>query len=203
MNNIFQLLENEIKFKWDPEELTKNFKVVSNVNGNVISLPGGAYWQYYTSGIYFTRNFYKSFPEICEEIAHLLIQLQNKYCTLTDSSYLVNLFVNHKINIDNITLIKVVSGKSVDLHFDRTRSFAVNIGLKNSNTCLTHIYSGKKVVGTLINEENVKHTLRMNDGDVYILEVNQPHAVESLSNINDHKDRYLISYSFKTPAGIL
>lgn len=203
MHNIFQLLETGTTFTWDPEELTKNFKVVSDNNGDVILMQGEAYWQYYTSGIYFARNLHNSFPEICKEISITLMQLQNKCCNLNNVSHLVQMFISDKIEISNIVLIKVPSGKGVDLHFDRTRTFAVNIGLKNSNTCLTHIYSGKKVAGTIINEENIKHTLQMNDGDAYVLKVSQPHSVESLSNINDHKDRYLISYSFNTPTGTL
>jgi hypothetical protein len=195
MNDIFQLLETGIEFKWDPEELTKNFKSISSSNNTVISHPTGeACWQYYKTGISFSRNFAGKFPEVCKEVVGVLSQLQKKCLKLENKSYLINLFLEHKLTPYNIVLIKIVSGTSVGLHFDTTRSHAVNIGLKNSNTCLTHIYSGERVKNTLIDEKNIKYTFQMNDGDVYLLATCQPHYVESLTSINKNEDRYLISY---------
>lgn len=195
MNDNFQLLETGIEFTWDPKELTKNFKSITSSNNTVISPPTGeACWQYYETGISFSRNFAKKFPEVCKEIVEVLSQLQKKCLKLENKSYLINLFLEHKLTPDKVVLIKIVSGTSVSLHFDTTRSHAVNIGLKNSNTCLTHIYSGERVKNTLIDEKNIKYTFQMNDGDVYLLATCQPHYVESLTSINKNEDRYLISY---------
>jgi len=64
MNDIFQLLETGIEFTWDPKELTKNFKSITSSNNTVISPPTGeACWQYYETGISFSRNFAGKFPD--------------------------------------------------------------------------------------------------------------------------------------------
>jgi hypothetical protein len=195
MPNIFQLLETGVEFTWDPEELTKNFKVVEDKHDKVISLPGQEpHWQCFKSGIYFSRNFNLAFPCYCKEVTDRLANLQNNVITSSIDSSMMKLFTNHKLRIGRVVLIKVTSGQDVKLHFDATRSYAINIGLKNSNTCLTHIYSGERVKDTLINEKNVKYTFQMNNGDVYLLATGQPHYVESLTNINENKDRYLVSY---------
>lgn len=191
-NDVIELLTTGIKLSWDPEELTKNFKVVSDNNNNVVNLPNGEpHWQYFDSGIYFSRNLNLAFPSYCKEVIDILSPLQNN---TSSSSFMMQLFAKHKLSIDKVLLIKVASGQSVNLHFDTTRSYAINIGLKNSNTCLTHIYSGQRIEHHLINEKNVKNTVQMNDGDAYLIATCQPHAVESLVSSNEKADRYLISY---------
>lgn len=195
MTDLFELLSQGIKMSWDPEDLTKNFRVVSDKNDKVIRLLNGEpHWQYFDSGIYFSRNLNHGFPSLCKEILKTLTVLQNNVKASASNSYMLQVFANHKLSMDKIVLIKVKSGQSVNLHFDSTRDYAINIGLKNSNTCLTDIYSGDKVDPGLINEKNIKHTFQMNDGDAYIIATRQPHAVRSLTSTNDNKDRYLISY---------
>jgi len=204
-NGVFELLSKEIKLSWDPEELTKDFKAISDKNDNVVSLPNGEpHWQYFDNGIYFSRNFNLAFPAQCKEIINTLAVLQfsnrrrllyrNNARSLIDNSYMMQLFAKHTLSIDKVLLVKVASGQNVELHFDSTRDYAINIGLKNSSTCLTHVYSGDKIEHSLINEKNVRHTFQMNDGDAYLIATCQPHAVESLISNNDNKDRYLISY---------
>jgi hypothetical protein len=196
MDEVFQLISKGMTVSWDPEELTKDFKVIVDDQNEIISLPNGeAHWQYFNSGIYFSRNFDKAFKTQCQEVIDSLLALQDQYRKKDNNSYLVNLFLNSKIHVERLLLIKVASGQNVDLHYDKTRSFSINIGLKNSNTCLTHVYSGELVENTFINEKNVKHTYQMNDGDAYIIATCQPHSVESLTYRNESKDRYILSYS--------
>ena len=195
MHDVFQLITSGMKFSWDPEDLTKNFTVISANPGNVVTLPGReAHWQYFDSGIYFSRNFNIEFQHYCREVANKLTQIQNTLRRLDNNSKLVDIFLKHNITENKVLLIKVLAGTNVDLHFDRTRSHSINIGLKNSNTCLTHVYSGALVTNTFIDEKNIKHTYQMNDGDAYIIATCQPHCVESLINRNENKDRYIISY---------
>jgi len=195
MDKVFELISQGFTIPWNPEEITKDFKVVVDDKNDIISLPNGqAHWQYFNSGIYFSRNFNEGFPAQCLEVVNSLIEIQDQYRKKDNNSYLVDVFLKHKIRADRLLLIKVDSGQSVDLHYDRTRSFSINIGLKNSNTCLTHVYSGQRVEDTFINEKNVKHTYQMNDGDAYIIATCQPHSVESLTYRNESKDRYILSY---------
>lgn len=195
MDDVFQLINSGIKFSWAPEEITKDFKVIVDNQSNIVSLPGReAHWQYFDSGIYFSRNFNIEFPNHCQEVVDTLIKMQDNLRRIDNNSALVNLFLNHIVRVNNVLLVKVPAGKNVDLHYDRTRSYSINIGLKNSNTCLTHVYSGARVDNTFINEENIKHTYQMNDGDAYIIATCQPHSVESLTHHTESKDRYIISY---------
>lgn len=195
MDKVFELISQAFRVSWNPEEITKDFKVMVDEQNDIISLPNGqAHWQYFNSGIYFSRNFSEGFPAQCQEVVNSLIEIQDQYRKQDNNSYLVDIFLKHKIHAERLLLIKVDSGQSVDLHYDRTRSFSINIGLKNSNTCLTHVYSGQRVEDTFINEKNVKHTYQMNDGDAYIIATCQPHSVESLTYRNESKDRYILSY---------
>jgi hypothetical protein len=195
MTDLFELLGQGIKMSWDPEELTRDFKVVDGKDRKVFSLPNREpHWQYFDSGIYFARNLNHAFPALCKEIVKTLTVLQNNVRASASRSHMLQIFADHKLTIDNLVLIKVKSGQSVSLHFDSSRDYAINIGLKNSNTCLTDIYSGDKVKPRLINEKNVKHTFQMNDGDAYLIATHQPHAVRSLTSVADNIDRYLISY---------
>lgn len=195
MNDVFELIGSNLIISWDPEELTKDFSVIVDEKDRVISLPNGKpHWQYFNSGIHFSRNFNIAFPKQCQEIIDILTVLQNNLRTSTPSSLITDVFLKHKLDINKVLVIKVACGKNVDLHYDRTRPFSINIGLKNSDTCLTHVYSGEKVGNGLINENNVKHTLKMRDGDAYLITTSQPHSVESLVSCNESKDRYIISY---------
>ena len=131
MHDVFQLITSGMKFSWDPEEITKAFKVIIDEQGNVISLSSQeAHWQYFDSGIYFSRNFNIKFSHYCREVANELTQIQNTLRQLDNNSKLVDIFLNHNIIADNVLLIKVLAGTNVDLHFDRTRSHSINIGLK-------------------------------------------------------------------------
>ena len=109
---------------------------------------------------------------------------------------MVKEFLNHEFNINRVVLIKVNCGHGIELHFDLVRNFSINLGLKNSNTCMTHVYSGPLVNKTLINENSKKYTFTMNDGDVYILNTKQAHEVEPIHSITTEENRYLLSYSF-------
>jgi hypothetical protein len=195
MTDVFELLGQGIKMSWDPEELTRDFKVINDKSDKVIRLPNGEpHWQYFDSGIYFSRNLNRAFPSQCKEVLKTLTVLQNNLKALATTSHMIQLFTNQTLSMDKIVLIKVKSGQSVNLHFDSTRDYAINIGLKNSNTCLTDVYSGTRVENVLVNEKNVKHTFQMNDGDAYMIATCQPHAVRSLTLATDNIDRYLISY---------
>lgn len=195
MNDVFQLIGSNLSISWDPERLTKDFSTVVDEKNEVLCLPNGQpHWQYFNSGISFSRNFNLAFPKQCQEIIHILATLQNSFRINNHNPPMIDAFLKHNLNASKVLLVKVACGENVDLHYDRTRPFSINIGLKNSDTCLTHVYSGEKVAVKLINENNVKHTLRMRDGDAYIIATSQPHSVESLISSNESKDRYIISY---------
>jgi beta-galactosidase beta subunit len=79
-------------------------------------------------------------------------------------------------------------------HIDQRRAKALNIGFQNSNTCTTYVREGKDLEG-FFDDFGKLQAFTMNDGDAYLLDVGQAHAVRS--NVPEAKDlkRYIISHN--------
>jgi hypothetical protein len=127
-----------------------------------------------------------------------LLLIREDLKIINHKSSMVQQFLDHKLSLARLTIIRVDSDHAVGIHYDSTRNFAINIGLKNSNTCITNIYTGPVVLETphtlKITDNNVKHTYRMSDGDVYLVNTKQPHEVVPLHS-ESGKSRYIASYS--------
>ena len=122
---------------WDPEVMTESFtEIIGKDNSPFSDSAGTPHWQTYNIGISFARNFYKNFKKECSEVANQLIELQNtlRKNTTTSKSKLYDIFLKLKIQHSNINLIRIKSGINVLPHYDSTRNYAINIGLKKSLT---------------------------------------------------------------------
>ncbi len=117
-----------------------------------------------------SRGLYIYHKETCEEIVEELDKLQ---CSLIPSTPLLQAFLSHRLDPQNVRLLRISS--SVFTHVDRTRKLSLNIGFINSRSAVTHF-----------GEESY----RMRDGDVYLLDVQQPHSVQ-----HEGTPRYLITYT--------
>lgn len=202
MHDLFQLVHSTFDVSWDIEFLTKDFPIITTGKDPLILADGTAHWQYYgDTKVYFARNFHILYKDESIELMKNLWAIKENLKTLTHKSSMVNQFIHHKLSLDRLTIIRVDANHAVRLHFDSTRDFAINIGLKNSNTCVTNIYTGpiqfdpeSNSQSIKITSDNVKHIYRMSDGDVYFVDTKQPHEVIPLYP-ESNKSRYIASYS--------
>lgn len=199
MNELFQLVDSTFAVEWDIEFLTKDFPIIKTGKDPVIISNVSAYWQYYNdTKVYFARNFHILYRQQTIDILKKLLILKENLKTLKHKSSMVQQFIDHQLSLDRLTIIRVDSTEAVSLHYDSTRNFAINIGLKNSSTCITNIYTGPIILDTptslKLTDDNVKHTYRMSDGDVYLVNTKQPHEVVPLVT-DSGKSRYIASYS--------
>lgn len=154
---------------------------------------GIPHWQMFDAGIAFSRNFYKNFKPFCTEVAKELQNVQNLLLNIENDSILLQSFLNHSIDEKLVNLIRVPAGNNVKPHVDRTRDICINIGLKNTNVCKTHIIDSFETTDFWNN--STRETFHMQDGDVYLISVKHAHAVESLINSNSDLTRYIITYN--------
>jgi hypothetical protein len=201
MHELFQLINSTFDVSWDIEFLTKDLPIIKTGKDPVILSDGTAHWQYYEdTKIYFARNFHIVYKDETIELMKKLWAIKENLKTLNHKSSMVQEFIDHKLSLDRLTIIKVDSNQAVELHFDSTRMFAINIGLKNSNTCITNIYNGpiqfapESKYKLKMTDDNVKYTYRMSDGDVYLVNTKRPHEVVPLYP-KSSKSRYIASYS--------
>lgn len=180
---------------WDPEVMTESFtEIIGKDNSPFSNSAGIPHWQTYNIGISFARNFYINFKKECSEVANQLIELQNtlRKDTTTPNSKLYDIFLKLKIQHSNINLIRTQSGINVLPHYDSTRNYAINIGLKNSNSCITYITTDSM---TDAYWDKPQYSYITSDGDIYLVAVKNAHAVKTLVKKTDNSNRYLVTYN--------
>jgi hypothetical protein len=166
--------------------------VSHNIAGSTLKdTTGIPFWQQYKSNICFARNFYKAFPSDCEKIAYILEDIKKELGDVTDPSDMLSLFLNSTIVPNNVNLMKIPCGVTIEPHTDLNRKICVNIGLKNSNSAITYVsdYEEKDFWN------NPAQTYQMEDGDMYLLNVKKTHAVKSIVSRDSNLDRYIITYT--------
>jgi hypothetical protein len=166
--------------------------VSQNIAGDILKDNTGIpFWQKYQSNISFARNFYKAFPSDCEKIAHVLENIKIELCDVTNPSDMLSLFLNSTIVPNNVNLMRIPCGVTIEPHTDLNRKICVNIGLKNSNSAITYVsdYEEKDFWN------NPAQTYQMEDGDMYLLNVKKTHAVKSIVPRDSNLDRYIITYT--------
>jgi hypothetical protein len=152
-----------------------------------------AYWQYYPyTRTRFTRNFGRRFPEISKRIVDQLIILRSsaKIEEFEDQK-MYEAFMNHKFDYQRVQLTKIISGVDVLPHIDNGREYVINIGVRNSNTCQVFISDNQNTKDFW--QGNLQSFV-MEDNDVYIINVDKVHAVNTLVTPESNLDRYLVTY---------
>lgn len=192
---IYKICDN-FTVSWDPERISAEFPVINNGRGVYSDLNGNAHWQIFGSDILFGRNFYSNYKLECIEVIEKLKIIQEKlreehYTT----NYLMEIFLNHKIEPGRVNLLKTIPGKDIKLHKDITRGVCINIGLKNSNKWET-IISKDNDIDNFNNSE--KNTFLINDGDAYLMLINNPHTAKCLNKSDLESSRFLITYTITT-----
>jgi len=201
MSNNFHKLASNLKTNLNyylDELLSKIPHEVSNdVNSpEVVVLPISeyiAYWQYYPhTRTRFTRNFGRRFPKISKRIVKQLAALQSivKQEDFEDQK-MYEAFINHEFDYERVQITKNISGVGILPHIDTGREYAINIGVRNSNTCKVYVAGNQNIKG--FRNENLESFI-MQDNEAYIINVDKAHAVKTLVTPDEYADRYIISY---------
>lgn len=194
---VFEKIGDNFTISWDPVELTKDWEIAEAEKYMIIKDPNGKpHWQR-IGKILFGRNFDVAYPNEAREVLDGLKQLQARMReNPPPSSALVDAFLSHEFKMHKVNITKIESGVGENLHFDKSRAAVVNIGVINSETCLTHAWTmdGPMLQRVLINDNSVKYTYQHKDGEVYLLNTGVPHSVETLVKPEDGKDRYVLGY---------
>ena len=190
----FRLLSTGFTVSWDINELEKSF-IEPNVDDNptkdgyqhsIADPLGRPHWQNFAQQ--FSQNFYY-FRDECNEVAEKLKKLQYDLRDSTDTY--IRTFLEHNVEPWRVRVLRLRSGGDMAVHVDKRRDICINIGLRNSSYGITHI-SDNISVKNYWNSNRTSY--RMNDGDVYLLDVKMAHHVESLIPDNSSITRDIISY---------
>ena len=194
VNPQYIKISSEFNLLWSIEELAQQFVDVEIPPGvPVYADPAKQpHWQLFQSRVAFARNFFANFPAQCSEAADQLQLLQHAVRSNSPDHPLVNKFLSHAVSADRVGIIRVLPGDSVDPHYDVTRNISINIGLKNSNAGTTYISNNKNIKQFW--QQNLS-SYTMQDGEVYLVEVKNTHAVKSNVNSDSGQTRYIITYS--------
>lgn len=192
MSNFCKKLSSNFSLTWDPEDMTKNFPVFSSNDDKPYSLPNGTpHWQLFSkTNILFARNFYFNFKTECKEIVEKLEILKIELSKKNNNDIIIQNFLSSRLIPNNISIIKTIPGKNIELHKDITRKFCINIGLKNSNKWTTFI-SNNNNIDEFYNSSKTIFT--MEDGDVYYLYINNPHYADCLNKYDVQSTRYILT----------
>ena len=197
MHVNFHKLPGVILPNWDVDQmLSKITKSFSNETDNYevfIAPTTEPYWQVYPyTGTIFTRNFSSNFPA---ESKYVIEQLEKLRASIQKSDFsdpvAYEALMQHQFDFRRVQLIKSVAGVDVRPHIDNGRKFALNIGLRNSNTGTTYVSGTQDKKNFWADNPN---SFTMQDGEIYMLNVDAAHAVKSLVDKDSKLDRYLITY---------
>jgi hypothetical protein len=195
IEEIIYKISDNFSVSWDPEEISKDFPTIEQADQSPYFDPSGkTHWQLYATDIVFGRNFYRNHKVECEEVAEKLkvIQTQLRNDKTVPINYLTETFLNHEILAGRVNLLKTIPGKDIKLHNDSRRDLCINIGLKNSNKWVTVISKDPDIKNF---ESSQKNTFLMNDGDAYIILINNPHTAKCLNKSDILSTRFLITYT--------
>ncbi len=124
--------------------------------------------------ISFSTHTHKIFPKFTDDVMDRL----HEFIT-----------PNYTWNKNRIRLIRTTG--YILSHTDEDRNSCINVGLFNSDTAITHF--GKNNSFADFDEPMNTSTYRCNDGDAYLLNVSNVHAVYPTTGTGP---RYLITYGF-------
>jgi hypothetical protein len=200
MSSRFHKFKNKITLTWDVDKIVDGITMTlsNSVDSYEVLVVDSKepYWQLYkATNTIFARNFNAIFPSLAKEVIDQLKILQSQ-ARPEDFADLIfyNAFIDHKFDFKKITLIKSLPGIDVKPHIDNGRFLAINIGLKNSNTCTTYISDSSAKNGFW---EGDLHSYTLEDNEVCIVNVDLTHAVKSNVTADSDQIRYLITYHIR------
>jgi len=200
---MFQQIASGITFDWNFDDLvdqmSEDIYYGDNIPPDMHDSVKSAYFQSFYSKVSTSTNFGTFFPRQAEDIIEKLTRLQDTVRQQVKEGSLaatdmVQLFLNKELKPKDVLFLRVDASVGASVHVDRRRSKALNIGFQNSNTCTTYVRAGRDLDGFFDDFGKLK-AFTMNDGDAYLLDVGQAHAVRSNVPELTNLKRYIISHN--------
>jgi hypothetical protein len=202
---MFQHIASGITFDWNfddlVDQLSDDIYYGDNIPPDMHDKANSAYFQSFYSKVSTSTNFGTFFPREAQDVIDKIAQLQENIRQQVkegslESNELIQLLLHKELKVKDVLFLRLDASEGSSVHIDRRRSKALNIGFQNSNTCTTYVRPGKELDGFFDDFSKLK-AFTMNDGDAYLLDVGQAHAVRS--NVPELKGmkRYIISHNLE------
>ena len=200
---MFQKIASDIKFDWTfddiVDQLDHDVYHGNNIPPDMHDTASSAYFQTFYSKVSTSTNFGTFFPKQAEDVIEKLTVLQDRVRReikegILMPSDMLQLFIDKELKSKDVLFLRVDASQGADVHVDQRRAKALNIGFQNSNTCTTYTRPGKELDG-FFDDFNKLKAFTMNDGDAYLLDVGQAHAVRSNFPKLKGVKRYIISHN--------
>ena len=202
---MFKFIASGIKFNWKFDDIIAQMgedryygdNIPTDMHDNMNS----AYFQTFYSKVSTSTNFGTYFPAQAEDVLNQIAALQKSVRQQVDAgdleaTELVQLFLDRELLIKDVLFLRIDAAQGSSPHIDRRRKKALNIGFQNSNMCTTYFRPGTDF-DNFFDDYSKLTAFTMNDGDAYLLDVGQAHAVKSLVPEAQGIHRYVISHCLK------
>lgn len=200
---MFEHLSSNIKFDWNFDDIISHLKedvyYGDNIPGGMWDQIDGCYFQTFYSKVSTSTNFCKYFPILAKDVIEKIASLQADTRKKVESgecekTKLIEMFLDRKLYPEDVLFLRIDPAQGADPHIDKRRQIALNIGFQNSCTCTTYWRPGYELDNFYDDFSKLK-AITMNDGDAYLVDVGQSHAVKS--NFPELKGiyRYVISHN--------
>ena len=200
-DTLYQHLDSNIKFSWNfndiIEKLGEDVYYGTTIPIDMYDSQALSYFQTFFSKVSTSTNFANYFITECDEICSKIIDLQSKTKERLANgelapSVLTDLFMQKSLLPKDVLFLRMDCSAGADPHIDIRRKYALNIGFQNSNTCTTYIKEGTNVENFYEDFSKLK-AITLNDGDAYLMNVGNSHAVKSNFPELSGSKRYIIS----------
>ena len=198
---LYQHLSSGIKFDWNFDDLEGKLGpdkyMGENIPSDMYDDISCSYFHTFYSKVGTSTNFSLFFIPESQHIVDKLKELQDKVREdvskgLVERTELVDLFLEKNILLKDVLFLRMDAGVGATPHVDRRRSKALNIGFQNTCTCTTYFKEGKDFSDFYGDVSKLK-AITMNDGDAYLVDVSQAHAVKANFPELAGTQRYIIS----------
>lgn len=200
---MFELVDRNIKFDWNFDDIIGQMEedkyYGDNIPQGMWDKVDGAYFQTFYSKVSTSTNFSKYFPTYAQDVIDKIAALQEKVSKqvsdgLIERSMMIDHLLNRKLFPEDVLFLRMDVNEGASPHIDKRRQIALNIGFQNSCTCTTYFKPGTDV-DNFYGDFSRLTALTMNDGDAYLVDVGQSHAVKANFPELTTMKRYVISHN--------
>jgi len=202
---MFQYIASGIKFDWNFDDIVDQMDedkyYGDNIPPTMHDETKKAYFQTFYSKVGTSTNFGTYFPKQAEDVLNKIYDIQQTIRKRISNGEmsptpLVDCLLHQELLIKDVLFLKIDAAQGASPHIDRRRKKSLNIGFQNSNVCTTYFRPGENF-DNFFDDYTKLTAFTMNDGDAYLLDVGQAHAVRSTVPDAKNMFRYVISHSLR------
>ena len=199
---MYEFMGTGVRVNWNFNDIGKDMGADvyygDNVPEQMYDEGSNSYFQTFFSKVGTSTNFSTFFPDQSKEIVYHIIQLRERVRDevtrgVRPMTEYTRLLLACEPRMRDILFLRTMPGVGTLPHVDIRRKIALNIGFQNSNTATTYARSGTDLENFWDDYSKLK-AYTLNDGDAYVMDVSQAHAVRSMLPEDSNVMRYIISY---------